>query len=373
MPRSLRDKPWLGLRDGVYQIEWYKPPTAEEKRRNPHAAGRTKRLGLRTRSAKEAQHRLNVFVESGYHKVDSSLTVAAALQRYQEDHVEPRVRDKERALIAIRHLRTYFADTPLPTIDVDACHAFIRARAEGKVNGGWKAGEQTARRELAVLLAATHHARKRKLIARDLLPEIELPKITHTNSVALFLTRDQLAGLFAKAKAKADFASMIDDDKEATHYRRVLDWMTLAYYWGARRTSVAELEVSQVLLDQELVSLSKPGEVATKKRRMPVPIYPEQHETLQRLVREAVDGWLFGRGYNPYKPFHALCIDCGLPEAKAKPHVLRHSRATHLLEDGTPIYMVAQLLGDSIETVQSVYAHVSPHWPLRSLTKGRVG
>jgi site-specific recombinase XerD len=91
---------------------------------------------------------------------------------------------------------------------------------------------------------------------------------------------------------------------------------------------------------------------------------------LQRLVREAVDGWLFGRGYNPYKPFHALCRDCGLPDDKAMPHVLRHSRATHLLEDGTPIYMVAQLLGDSIETVQSVYAHVSPHWHLRSLAKG---
>jgi integrase len=369
MPRPSRDKPWLGLRNGVYQIEWYEPPTAEEKRRNPHAAGRTKRLGLRTRRASEAQHRLNVFIESGYHKVDSALTVRAALEEYYAGHVEPQVRDKERALIAIRHLTAFFDETPLPTVDIKACSAFIRARAKGEVNSS-QAGEQTARRELAVLLAAAHHARKHKLIAKDLMPEIELPKITHTNSVALFLTRDQLAGLFAKAKAKADFASMIDDDKEATHYRRVLDWMTLAYYWGARRTSVAELEVSQVLLDQELVSLSKPGEVATKKRRMPVPIYPEQHETLQRLVREAVDGWLFGRGYNPYKPFHALCIDCGLPEAKAKPHVLRHSRATHLLEDGTPIYMVAQLLGDSIETVQSVYAHVSPHWPLRSLTKG---
>jgi site-specific recombinase XerD len=369
MPRPSRDKPWLGLRNGVYQVEWYEPPTAEAKRRNPHAAGRTKRLGLRTRSAKEAQHRLNVFVESGYHKVDSALTVRAALNEYYAGHVAPRVRDKERALIAIRHLTAFFDETPLPTIDVDACHAFIRARAEGKVNDGWKAGEQTARRELAVLLAAAHHARKRKLIARDLMPEIELPPITHTNSVARFVTQEQLAGLFAKAKAKADFANMVDDDKEALHYRRVLDWMTLSYYWGARRNSVAKLEVSQIMFDQRLVSLSKDGEIATKKRRPPVPIFPEQEDTLQRLVREAVDGWLFGRGYNPYKPFHALCLDCGLPDDKAMPHVLRHSRATHLLEDGTPIYMVAQLLGDSIETVQSVYAHVSPHWPLRSLAR----
>ena len=42
----------------------------------------------------------------------------------------------------------------------------------------------------------------------------------------------------------------------------------------------------------------------------------------------------------------------------AHPHKLRHSYATYLLEAGTPIHFVGELLGDSVATVEAVYAHV---------------
>ncbi len=40
------------------------------------------------------------------------------------------------------------------------------------------------------------------------------------------------------------------------------------------------------------------------------------------------------------------------------PHRLRHSYATHLLEAGAPIHHVAELLGDSVATVEQTYSHV---------------
>lgn len=40
------------------------------------------------------------------------------------------------------------------------------------------------------------------------------------------------------------------------------------------------------------------------------------------------------------------------------PHRLRHSFATHLLEAGTPIHHVAELLGDAAATVEAAYSHV---------------
>lgn len=40
------------------------------------------------------------------------------------------------------------------------------------------------------------------------------------------------------------------------------------------------------------------------------------------------------------------------------PHRLRHSFATHLLEAGTPIHHVAELIGDTVAVVESTYSHV---------------
>ena len=45
----------------------------------------------------------------------------------------------------------------------------------------------------------------------------------------------------------------------------------------------------------------------------------------------------------------------------AHPHRLRHSYATHLLEAGTPIHHVAELMGDTVGTVEGTYSHVLRH------------
>jgi site-specific recombinase XerD len=40
--------------------------------------------------------------------------------------------------------------------------------------------------------------------------------------------------------------------------------------------------------------------------------------------------------------------------------MIRHSRASHLLQDGEDLWKVARLLGDTVATVERVYAHVLP-------------
>ena len=44
------------------------------------------------------------------------------------------------------------------------------------------------------------------------------------------------------------------------------------------------------------------------------------------------------------------------------PHLLRHSRATHMLMDGDSPYKVAKLLGDTLATVERVYGHSDPEF-----------
>ncbi len=73
-----------------------------------------------------------------------------------------------------------------------------------------------------------------------------------------------------------------------------------------------------------------------------------------------------GKKTNRYRQFIQLLEDCHLLDVKEKdgrpagritPHILRHTRATHLLEAGMSIYNVATLLGDNPTTVEKVYAH----------------
>jgi integrase len=58
----------------------------------------------------------------------------------------------------------------------------------------------------------------------------------------------------------------------------------------------------------------------------------------------------------------------------ASPHRLRHSYATHLLEAGTPIHHVAELLGDTVATVEGTYSHVLlPKHEVVDIARGILG
>ncbi len=90
-----------------------------------------------------------------------------------------------------------------------------------------------------------------------------------------------------------------------------------------------------------------------------VPIDPALRPTIERLLEVNKDSaLLFGCYRDMYAAFRNHMTALGLPD-KAHPHVLRHSRATHLLQAGVSIYDVARLLGDTIATVERVYGHHS--------------
>ena len=58
------------------------------------------------------------------------------------------------------------------------------------------------------------------------------------------------------------------------------------------------------------------------------------------------------------------CLDV---PAKVTPHMMRHSKATHLVSDGVPLHVVSQILGHSSVTTTEIYAKVTAETQAKAL------
>ena len=349
MPRPSRDVPWLDVRGGVYYVNWYRPPA------DPKTKGRTERLSLRTRDAAEAKARYLAFLAEGDGiftpvAVNNEISVAHALKAYYTEHVTGKSADPVRQENAIRHLTAWFGDVSLASIDIPACRGYAEARRTGAIGGGArhkgdraKGSNSTIRRELNVLQAAANHALRWKRITTDKMPTFELPREDEVDEEVMWLTKRETLWLMRRAEG----------------YLKV--FIMLAYYTGSRRAAIETLRLDQIDLERNRINLSKPGERKTKKRRPIVPIFWRARPYAARAVEAAKAKGrttLFPPDIDFYRPFSRLCEAGGFPE-KGFPHVLRHSRATHMLMDSKSIYRVAKLLGDTVRTVENRYGHAS--------------
>jgi site-specific recombinase XerD len=79
----------------------------------------------------------------------------------------------------------------------------------------------------------------------------------------------------------------------------------------------------------------------------------EPRPVVERLMNTSTTEWLFGDRRSMYRQFRQHLEDLGM-STKAVPHVIRHSRASHLLGNGVPIFDVAKLIGDTLATVERV-------------------
>lgn len=281
-------------------------------------------------------------------------TVAQSLLDYAREHVDLKCAAPDRQMYAIRYLSAYFEGVFLKNVDVPACRAYAEARGRGVITGGTrtsaKGSSGTVRRELTVLRAAGNHAVKWRRISAGEAPSIELPESPPSRD-AVWLTKDEVRALMAAASGP------------------LADFIMLAYFTGSRRGAIESLRVEQIDIANRHISLRKSGERVTAKRRPVVPVHPQTASVVERLVRDARDGWLFGPRADFYHPFHDLCLSAGIDAVRAHPHVLRHSRITHLLMDGVNPYDVGRLVGDSLQTIDRTYGHMDPDH-LASTTAG---
>lgn len=334
MPKK-NNGPRLDLNEaGIYEIRW------TEKRRS-------KRKSTGTADHAEAQaalgrHLLGLAEE----KKVSVCNVGAVLEAYDEEHVQQRVVAKERQEGCIAVLKAGLGHLDVQQLTPAAILDYCKARRAGKVNE-YKVGNGTLRRELNCLIAAINHAARHRRVAQADVPHIALPDAPPPKD--LWLTEAQL-------DAFIDVASRLYASERLS---RLYRFVVIAAETAARKTSILTLRWNQVDLDARLIHFQNDGNQRTKKRRVPVPMSDLAFDVLKRARDERTqDEWVLDTPYSIQHHFDALVAAAGVEGVT--PHTLRHTWATHAARAGVPLFEIAGVLGDTLQTVMRVYAHHCP-------------
>lgn len=329
MPRKARRAPWLDTIGDVYYAFWY-----------DSSKRRTKRQSLYETDPARAAIAFAEFLSQGRDVFErpsvEALTVDAALDHYWHEHVLEKVEDSGRMASRVKHLRAHFGRLLISDIDIPLCRRYAEKRRSGAI--GNRATDGTIRGELVALTAALNHEARWKRVKYGDIPYVEKPAEPPGRS--RWLTKDELAAVLAACA----------DDLP------VWGFVNLAYYTAARRTSLEQLTWFQWPEDRPIITLNPEGRRQTKKRRPTVRADAALRPVRARLWEAFGDtGYVLGSRRNLWYPVRQVLDRLGLEDVV--PHTFRHTRATHLLQDGKSLYDVADLLGDTITTVDRRYGH----------------
>ena len=141
----------------------------------------------------------------------------------------------------------------------------------------------------------------------------------------------------------------------------------LFYSTGMRRIELVQLQLQDVDLSQGQVKV-----LGKRNKERFIPLIPSVMNTVQayvkeRLKLEAVEDpqvlFLTKKGTKVYEMLVYRVItnyfDSISTKVKKSPHILRHSFATHLLNNGADLNAVKELLGHSSLAATQVYTHNS--------------
>ncbi len=189
---------------------------------------------------------------------------------------------------------------------------------------------------------------------------INLPTLRKDTRLPVILNRSELRELFKAPKLLKHHVML-----------------ALIYSAGLRSAEVSKLEIADVDFQRKIIHIKQSK---YKKDRM-VPLSDNITIGLKKyLALEHPNKWLFN-GRFVDKRYSGAGLSWVMREALKKTniqkqvnlHSLRHSYATHLLEDGVNIVMIKDLLVHATIATTMVYLHVAqlphvpPHSPLDTL------
>ncbi len=157
----------------------------------------------------------------------------------------------------------------------------------------------------------------------------------------------------------------IDLSSNEGHRNRAM--MEMLYGSGLRVSELVGLQLSHIYLDEHYMLIQGKG---SKQRLVPIsPVAEEwfgywiQERSAWSLKPESKDIAFVNRYGRPmtramvFTIVRQLCANAGITKT-VSPHTLRHSFATHLLQNGADLRVIQQLLGHEDLATTEIYTHL---------------
>lgn len=168
--------------------------------------------------------------------------------------------------------------------------------------------------------------------------------------------------------SKTEMRNVLDPGPDILNFtqRRDLLILELLYSTGIRLSELINLKISDV--DRPLMTIKVTGK-GNKQRNIPITKQlllriDEYLIVRQSVVNEGVSEIIItDRGKKAYSVFIYRVVTAHLGASGMKgrksPHVLRHTFATHMLNEGADLNAIKELLGHASLAATQVYTHVS--------------
>jgi integrase len=142
-------------------------------------------------------------------------------------------------------------------------------------------------------------------------------------------------------------------------------YLILALSTGARNTALLQLTWDRIDFDRGLIDLRNPELTTPHKGRAIVPMTNTVRAALLGAQPGALSEYVVEWGGQPVGSMKKAIAATGRRAklGRVSPHMLRHSAAVHMAEDGVPMEEIAQFLGHSnLNITRKVYARFSPDY-----------
>jgi len=179
------------------------------------------------------------------------------------------------------------------------------------------------------------------------------------NTVSLDVPRPKKQRKLPSVLSQEEVIKILDSIKNIKH-RTIL---YLIYSAGLRNGEVVRLKIEDIDPDRMLIRVVQGKGAKDRYTVLSQVAYEMLKQYLQLYKPET---WLFpggnGNGHlverTVEKIFEKACFNAKIIK-DASPHTFRHSFATHLLENGTDIRFIQELLGHASSKTTEIYTHVT--------------